>query len=82
MERRSFIKFLGFLSIFNTKLFSQNNNNEKVSFNHGVASGDPTHSNIIIWTKITKNTNLKIDVDWQISNKKDFSNVISNGKTK
>ena len=62
MERRSFIKFLGFLSIFNTKLFSQNNN-EKVSFNHGVASGDPTHSNIIIWTKITKNTNLKIDVD-------------------
>ena len=82
MERRSFIKFLGFLSIFNTKLFSQNINNEKVSFNHGVASGDPTHSNIIIWTKITKNTNLKIDVDWQISNKKDFSNVISNGKTK
>ena len=82
MERRSFIKFLGFLSIFNTKLFSQNNNNEKVSFNHGVASGDPTHSNIIIWTKITKNTNLKIDVNWQISNKKDFSNVISNGKTK
>ena len=82
MERRSFIKFLGFLSIFNTKLFSQYNNNEKVSFNHGVASGDPTQSNIIIWTKITKNTNLKIDVDWQISNKKDFSNVISNGKTK
>ena len=82
MERRSFIKFLGFLSIFNTKLFSQNNNNEEVSFNHGVASGDPTQSNIIIWTKITKNTSLKIDVDWQISNKKDFSNVISNGKTK
>ena len=82
MERRSFIKFLGFLSIFNTKLFSQNNNNEEVLFNHGVASGDPTQSNIIIWTKITKNTSLKIDVDWQISNKKDFSNVISNGKTK
>jgi alkaline phosphatase D len=81
MKRRSFIKLLGLTSVFNTKLLSQDNN-EKVSFKHGVASGDPTHDSVIIWTKITKDTNIKIDVDWQISNKKDFSNIISYGKTK
>ena len=46
---------------------------EKVLFNHGVASGDPTHDRVvIIWSKITKNTHKKINADWQVSTKKDF----------
>ena len=30
-------------------------------FTHGVASGDPTHDRVVIWSKITKNTNKKIN---------------------
>ena len=60
MQRRFFIKLLGLtVSVFNTRLLSQDIN-EKVLFNHGVASGDPTHDRVIIWTKITKNTNKKL----------------------
>ena len=82
MQRRFFIKLLGLtVSVFNTRLLSQDIN-EKVLFNHGVASGDPTHDRVIIWTKITKNTNKKINVNWQISNKEDFSNIIDKGLTR
>ena len=82
MQRRFFIKLLGLtVSVFNTRLLSQDIN-EKVLFNHGVASGDPTHDRVIIWTKITKNTNKRINVNWQISNKEDFSNIIDKGLTR
>ena len=82
MQRRFFIKLLGLtVSVFNTRLLSQDNN-EKVLFNHGVASGDPTHDRVIIWTKITKNTNKRINVNWQVSNKEDFSNIIDKGLDK
>jgi alkaline phosphatase D len=56
MHRRSFIKLMGLiLSIFNIRIFGYNtNNSEIISFEHGVASGDPSKNKIILWTKITK----------------------------
>ena len=40
-----------------------------VSFAHGVASGDPYASSVILWTRITppEGTSGRIDVNWQIS---------------
>ena len=82
MERRSFLKFFSLLiPFFNIKVLAQENDG-KVYFNYGVASGDPTHERVVIWSKITKNTNKKINAEWQVSNKKDFSNIISSGTTK
>ena len=56
MHRRSFIKLMGLiLSILNIRIFGYNtSNSEIISFEHGVASGDPTKNKIILWTKITK----------------------------
>ena len=83
MHRRSFIKLIGlFFSIFNIKVFGYGTNNEKIEFNHGVASGDPTADAIIIWTKITKSSNSTINVKWQFSDKKNFSNIINSGLVK
>ena len=82
MQRRSFLKLLSFLlTTFSFKLNSSNNN-EKIFFNHGVASGDPTNTNVIIWTRITKVSKSSINVNWQISDDKNFQKIIASGKTK
>ena len=84
MHRRSFIKLIGLiLSIFNVRIFGYDGSNtEKISFKHGVASGDPTKNKIILWTKITKSTKKTINVNWQVSDNKNFSNLINSGSAK
>ena len=84
MHRRSFIKLMGLiLSIFNIRIFGYNtSNSEIISFEHGVASGDPTKNKIILWTKITKTSKNTINVNWQISDNKNFSNLINLGTAK
>ena len=80
MNRRSFLKGLFFISsIFTIKLSASSKNN--VSFNYGVASGDPSKSNVIIWTKVTQCLNRDIKIKWQISSTKDFKNILNSGST-
>ena len=82
MQRRSFLKFFTFLLTSLSFKVSSNNNNEKISFNHGVASGDPTNTNVIIWTRITKVSNTSIKVNWEISNDINFRKIIHSGTSK
>ena len=75
MNRRSFLKGLFFISsIFTFKLSASSKNN--VSFDFGVASGDPTNSNVILWTKVTSNSKSSILVFYEVSNTIDFKNII------
>ena len=76
MNRRAFIKVLIFISsILSFKLYpSQKKPN--TSFNYGVASGDPTNEKIILWTKITTNSNRNIQVRWELSKDKKFNKVL------
>lgn len=49
-------------------------------FYHGVASGDPLPESIILWTRVTPDTQLtKIDVSWEISNDQDFQDISALG---
>ncbi|MDC1150268.1 alkaline phosphatase D family protein [Gammaproteobacteria bacterium] len=82
MQRRSFLKFFTFLLTFFSFKLSSSNNKEKILFNHGVASGDPTNTNVIIWTRISKISNTSVNVNWEISDNKNFKKIISSGKTK
>lgn len=45
-------------------------------FNYGVASFDPTDSNVIIWTRYEKTTLLS----WQIAKDKEFVSIVDEGK--
>jgi alkaline phosphatase D len=82
MQRRSFLKFFTLLlTSLSLKLRSKNNKSEEIFFNHGVASGDPTHTNVILWTKLTKSSNNSIQVNWEISDNIDFINIINQGRT-
>ena len=84
VHRRSFIKLIGLiLSIFNVRIFGYDAyNNDKISFKHGVASGDPTKNKIILWTKISKTSKKTINVSWQVSDNKKFSYLINSGTIK
>ncbi|OEG72592.1 alkaline phosphatase [Shewanella colwelliana] len=51
-----------------------------VKFMHGVASGDPTHSSIILWTRITPEMDAETRVSWEIATDEAFSQLIGNGE--
>ena len=53
----------------------------KIQFLHGVASGDPTHSAVILWTRVTPETDGDVKVGWEIATDADFTQMISNGET-
>lgn len=51
-------------------------------FYHGVASGDPLYDRVIIWTRVTPDDSLpSIEVDWEMSESEDFSEIVTKGKT-
>jgi len=49
-------------------------------FSHGVASGDPDSSSIVIWTRVS-HIDQPIKVNWFIATDKKFKNTIKQGKT-
>lgn len=50
-------------------------------FLHGVASGDPTHSAIILWTRVTPDVDGDVTVSWEIATDESFSDLVGNGET-
>ena len=82
MKKRSFLKsLLLIIGSFPLKIFSYQNK-ENITFDYGVASGDPTNSHIILWTKISKESNDDIYIKWQVSSDIKFENIITSGTQK
>lgn len=58
-----------------------------VSFDHGVASGDPLPNRVILWTRVTIRSALppvktvQVDVSWEVSLTGDMKQVVSSGAT-
>ena len=53
----------------------------KVQFLHGVASGDPLHDRIILWTRLTPNDNAaRLEVVWEIASDEAFKQLVNTGK--
>ena len=49
-------------------------------FYHGVASGDPLYSQVIIWTRVTPKDSLpEVDVAWEVSKTDDFEEIVERG---
>ena len=62
MNRRSILKGIFFISsIFTFRVSASKKNN--ISFDYGVASGDPTNSNVILWTRVTSSLNKDIKIE-------------------
>ena len=75
MNRRLFIKsLLFFLSSLSFKLLASNNK-ANISFDYGVASGDPTNDQVILWTKISTEELVEKAVIWEVSPDTSFKKI-------
>jgi len=49
------------------------------AFAHGIASGDPATDSIILWTRVTPETDGDIDVIWEMDQDADFNSISASG---
>ncbi len=56
----------------------------KTLFSHGVASGDPLHDRVILWTRVTfaKPPTEAVEVFWEVAKDADFADRVAAGTTK
>jgi len=54
-------------------------NTTPADFNHGVASGDPLTDRVIIWTRVTPETDGQIWVSWEVATDDTFTNKVVTG---
>jgi alkaline phosphatase D len=48
-------------------------------FAHGIASGDPDHSSVVIWTRVS-GFNDAVEVTWNVATDADFQNIVQRGR--
>ncbi|QDF66152.1 alkaline phosphatase [Shewanella sp. SNU WT4] len=51
------------------------------TFKQGVASGDPTSSAVILWTRVTPERAGDVQVSWQVATDKGFTQLVHQGST-
>lgn len=83
LSRREFLKVSALSAcslIISTGLSGCNSSddNVKVDFLHGVASGDPLQDKVIIWTRATTDAK-NVQVDYEVASDDAFSDVLHNG---
>lgn len=82
LSRRGFIKVMS-SSVVATSLMACHSESENsassASFEHGVASGDPLQTAVIIWTRVTTQSS-QARVTWQVASKADFSDIVAFGE--
>ncbi|MNR84623.1 Phospholipase D precursor [compost metagenome] len=55
--------------------------NTQVQFLHGVASGDPLQTQVIIWTRVTpSDSSARLEVQWDVAKDADFKQITATGK--
>lgn len=53
----------------------------QVQFLHGVASGDPLQTQVIIWTRVTPtDSSARLEVVWEVAKDADFKHITATGK--
>ncbi len=51
----------------------------EVAFRHGVASGDPTHDRVVIWTRATPVNDGPVPVRWIVARNRELTDVVKTG---
>jgi alkaline phosphatase D len=78
-NRRSFIAAAAMLAASHGACAARDRREN--SFDHGVASGDPLHDRVILWTRVTpSNWYDEIEVKWQVARDPKMQRVVANGR--
>lgn len=51
-------------------------------FLHGVASGDPSHDRVILWTRLSTTSSGSINVAWQVAEDSEMTRIRASGRTR
>lgn len=86
-DRRTFLRRAGLAGVSGAVLATgarrpaAATDDDLAPFFHGVASGDPTASSVILWTRVTPTTTApaRIPVQWEIATDPDFADVAVSG---
>ncbi|EKO3827776.1 alkaline phosphatase D family protein [Vibrio harveyi] len=81
LSRRDFIKAVSSGAVATTLTACGSDDSDAIptgSFEYGVASGDPTQTQVIIWTRVTTAASY-VEVTWQVSRSEDFSTIEQSG---
>jgi len=86
LTRREFLKISALSActlVISTGLSGcgESDDDTKVAFLHGVASGDPLADKVIIWTRATTDAP-SVDVVYEVSSDSAFKNILHNGSVK
>ncbi len=49
------------------------------TFEHGIASGDPMQDRVILWTRVTPESEGKVVVDWEVAADESFGEIVAKG---
>ena len=83
LKRRTLVKGLSAtLGLLALRGFSVNAENP-VHFTHGIASGDPLHDRVILWTRVIPGhgAHQQLKVEWQIASDAKLRKVVAEGTT-
>jgi len=50
-----------------------------LSFNHGVASGDPRQDRVVIWTRVSPQTSDEVPVRWIVARNRELTDIVKTG---
>jgi alkaline phosphatase D len=53
----------------------------QVSYQHGVASGDPQSDRVILWTRVTPAADGEVPVSWEVASDAQFATIVKSGAT-
>lgn len=50
------------------------------TFLYGIASGDPSHTSIVLWTRVNNPKKKKIKVEWELATDENFTQLVKHGR--
>ncbi|MFQ5608872.1 MAG: alkaline phosphatase D family protein, partial [Woeseiaceae bacterium] len=83
MRRRNFLRALAGGSILSWLGLKPNDTHAAtLTFEHGIASGDPLSDRVILWTRVSGYVEESVDVRWRIAGDPDMRSVLNRGEVR
>ncbi|MFN4262636.1 MAG: alkaline phosphatase D family protein [Thioalkalivibrionaceae bacterium] len=78
-QRRRFLLATAAVPVAGSLLSACTTSDDTPRFDFGVASGDPLSDRVILWTHVTRGSDLTVDVNWEVATDAAFTNIVRRG---
>ena len=77
--QNNFLTILCLVLAISCQKVPKGNDSSNNFFPHGIASGDPSTTEVVLWTRLNSLDPSNMEVKWEVSSNDDFSDIISSG---